>query len=216
MTPSKTCTKCNQSKPTECFYRLYPKTDKPYLHSRCKDCMKQDWKSNSKANPELAKERQKRFRVKNKESLSIANRERCKKYREKNLDAIRQREANRKKSPESASVANRKWYEKNRDSAIAARKEYAIRKPEIALAKKAKRRAALLKATPSWANSFFIEEAYRLLRVREMATGIKWNVDHIVPLVSKKVCGLHCEANLQVIPASSNRSKSNVWWPDMP
>jgi len=41
-------------------------------------------------------------------------------------------------------------------------------------------------------------------------------VDHIVPLSSPKVCGLHCSANLQVIPKHVNDSKGNAWWPDMP
>lgn len=31
-----------------------------------------------------------------------------------------------------------------------------------------------------------------------------------------KDCGLHAHTNLQVIPASVNRSKNNRCWPDMP
>lgn len=33
--------------------------------------------------------------------------------------------------------------------------------------------------------------------------------------VSKKVCGLHCEANLRALPAVDNISKGNRHWPDM-
>lgn len=84
------------------------------------------------------------------------------------------------------------------------------------VAKEAKRRATELSATPSWANEFFIGEAYHLASLRTKATGFRWHVDHIVPLQSKLVCGLHVENNLQVVPASVNLRKSNVRWPDMP
>lgn len=79
----------------------------------------------------------------------------------------------------------------------------------------ARRRAAKNNAVPKWANHFFINEAYHLARLRTKVTGIAWSVDHIVPLQSKFVCGLHVEHNLQVIPLSENKAKNNRYWPDM-
>jgi 5-methylcytosine-specific restriction endonuclease McrA len=75
----------------------------------------------------------------------------------------------------------------------------------------AKRRALKRKAYCTWGNGFFIKEIYALAKSREKATGIKWEVDHIIPLQHKLVCGLHNEFNLQVIPQSINRIKHNKW-----
>lgn len=64
-------------------------------------------------------------------------------------------------------------------------------------------------ARPKWANSFFIEEAYRLAQQRTQMFGTRWEVDHIFPINGKDVCGLHVETNLQVIPRTVNASKQN-------
>jgi hypothetical protein len=71
------------------------------------------------------------------------------------------------------------------------------------------RRAAEKQARPAWANLFFMEETYRLARLRSEVTGFKWHVDHIVPLKAKLASGLHSHTNLSVIPASANRIKKN-------
>lgn len=59
-------------------------------------------------------------------------------------------------------------------------------------------------------------EAYALKHLRKAATGIEWDVDHIVPLQSKIVCGFHNEFNLAVITAKENNAKRNYYWPNMP
>lgn len=82
----------------------------------------------------------------------------------------------------------------------------------------AKRRAAKLNATPSWLeelSGLVFEEAALLAKARQKTTGISWDVDHIVPLQSKLVCGLHTFSNIAVVPTSVNRSKSNRYWADM-
>ena len=83
----------------------------------------------------------------------------------------------------------------------------------------AARRAAKKRAIPAWAkdewDSFVVKEMYDLAVRRSDATGVEHHVDHIVPLRSKVVCGLHCAANLRVVTGSENHSKGNRIWPDM-
>lgn len=81
---------------------------------------------------------------------------------------------------------------------------------------RAKYRAAQLLATPGWADSVAILEKYEFAKLWSELRGIPYHVDHIVPMLSKIVCGLHVEHNLQVITAKENISKNNRRWPDMP
>ncbi len=49
-----------------------------------------------------------------------------------------------------------------------------------------------------------MQEIYDLAALRTKILGFPWEVDHVIPLRSKLVQGLHCEANLRVIPAKLN------------
>lgn len=69
---------------------------------------------------------------------------------------------------------------------------------------------------PAWADRQAIAAAFKHARELTKLTGIRHSVDHIVPLNHPIVCGLHCPANLRVIPLAENMRKSNGAWPDMP
>lgn len=69
----------------------------------------------------------------------------------------------------------------------------------------AKRLAMLVCASVQWADSEVIELIYAEARHRRM------HVDHIIPLQGAKVCGLHVETNLQLLPPRENISKGNRW-----
>jgi len=116
---------------------------------------------------------------------------------------------------EKRKILNKKQSIENKDINNARALLWAKNNPSRANANNAKRRLIQQNVTPKWANQFFIQEIYDLAQLRTKATGFKWHVDHIVPLQSKLVCGLHVEHNLQVIPAIKNCSKGNHYWPDM-
>ena len=65
------------------------------------------------------------------------------------------------------------------------------------------------KSMPPWANKEKILAFYIEARRLTNETGIKHEVDHIIPSNHKLVSGLHCEQNLQVLPQTENRQKNN-------
>jgi hypothetical protein len=126
---------------------------------------------------------------------------------------------NRKDDPrykEQCRNGSEKYRNANREQVNRRVAEWTAKNLDRHSAYQAKRRSVKLNATPSWVNDFFIKEIYALARLRTEKTGIKWHVDHIVPLQSRLVCGLHVECNLAVIPASHNSSKGNKYWENMP
>jgi hypothetical protein len=153
-------------------------------------------------------------------------------YRQKNAEMVKAKKAAKyllereqviakvaewaKANKDKTRASVRKWTQANRDKCNALASAYMKANPHKNSAKAARSRATRLLATPAWANEFFIKEAYHLAALRTKMFGFKWHVDHVVPLRSKVVCGLHCEANLEVIPSTDNLKKSNRHWPDMP
>lgn len=71
-----------------------------------------------------------------------------------------------------------------------------------------KRRAAKLNSLVFYENNVaLIKMIYTCAKIKELLTGIKYHVDHIIPLQGKDVSGLHVPWNLQIIPAKDNIKK---------
>jgi len=91
--------------------------------------------------------------------------------------------------------------------------EYYYRNKEMWREIKARRRATEKQAGVSWKDTewevFAMKEIYSMASKRTKVTGVIHEVDHIVPLQSALVCGLHCSDNLQILTRLENRSKSN-------
>lgn len=127
--------------------------------------------------------------------------------------------------------AHREWYRNNRnhksDYFRSWRKthaeterfriaQWARQNPGKVNANIGKRNAARLRAIPSWADPRETQRIYDEAAKMRRATGLPYEVDHIVPLQSKRVCGLHWSGNLQIILKAENISKHNRRWPGMP
>ena len=118
--------------------------------------------------------------------------------------------------PQRRAASRLKWNDKNRKRIAEKSSIWAKKNREKCAVYWANYYALKSAAIPKWANRFFIEEIYDLARRRTKITGFPWHVDHIVPIKSHLVCGLHVENNLQVIPMTVNVRKKNRFWPEMP
>lgn len=139
--------------------------------------------------------------------MNAQHRQWCERNRERKREIAR---AWNKRNQATCKRNNAAWIARNpnrlRELARIAYQE----RPEIYGTEKVMRRnAAKLRATVAWANREKISAIYREAKELERKTGIKHHVDHIVPLQSSKVCGLHWEGNLRPVPASVNCSKGN-------
>jgi len=105
---------------------------------------------------------------------------------------------------EKVLTASKRYYESNIEKVRARHRDYAKEHSLEYNARAAKRRAAKLQRTPSWANLDKIKEIYRTCPEG-------YHVDHIVPLQGELVSGLHVENNLQHLPASENLAKGNTF-----
>jgi len=175
---------------------------------QCRECGRIAAKSRYHNNPEL---KQKiiaaaiEYEKKNKEKINARKRERYKtdlEYKEKERarrnKKFKERWATNEEWRKKKIQKTKDWFEKNKDAQIA----YANKK-------KAKR----LKAVALWADKKAIRELYRIAAIKTKETGVKHHVDHVYPLKSPFLCGLHVETNLQVITAEENLRKRNLYWP---
>ena len=215
---TKQCCTCNQCKEVSLFHRN--KTQSDGFHKSCKKCRKEESLRYYKKNEEAVLERQKEryennkplylslmaeYRKANKESLSQKQKE----YRQNNKELFHQKD---KAYYEKNKDKFQEYREKNKEKRSLSFKQYSKNNRGRLAAIKAKRNAAKLKATPPWLSKEYLEQIrteYELAAWCSKMMGIKYHVDHIIPLQGKQVCGLHVPWNLRVIPATENIRKGN-------
>ena len=171
-------------------------------------------------------------RAKNLEKKRASDREQKRVLREdpEYLKADREKKANmyagdpeyrsKRKQYEAEKYANDPEYRERALSRVKSRYQEVKDTPEVRARQRkqnAKRRSALLKRLPSWADPDRIEEIYKTAEEIARETGIPHHVDHVIPLQGKNVSGLHHQDNLLIVPGAENLSKGNRFEPgDLP
>lgn len=187
-------------------------TERMVSSGACLECHKarrRDWEIR---NPEKLKAQDARWRAANREKSRAASAKWARENAEKNRAA---KAKYRKENPEKVAAKQARWMAANPDRMRALNAEWYAKNRGKAKARDARRRARLLNALADWdieLTNFATEEASELSRSREAITGFAWHIDHMIPLASKKACGLHVWSNLQVIPEWLNLRKNNRMW----
>lgn len=135
------------------------------------------------------------------------------KYRARNVERLRAQD----REYARLNADKRKEYAFNNAEKIKiTSKRHASLHPEKQLARSSLRRAIKRQAVPRWLTKEQrgeIAKIYALSQWMSSVTGEDFHVDHIYPLTSDFMCGLHVPFNLVVLSASDNIKKSNTWWP---
>jgi hypothetical protein len=189
----KTCPKCGSTE--NGFYRN--RANRDGLSSQCKRCQSADIIARAKREPDKANKRHREWYAKNPDK--------GKGYAKKFYDAHPQTDLQKSqaiarsklwamKNPERRRIIANNWVKNNLPQALAACRKRQIHK---------------FQATPVWVDSKEIRKFYVEAARKTRETGIRYSVDHVIPLRGKTSCGLHVPWNLQVIPLSENVRKSN-------
>lgn len=194
-----TCRICGVEKDKSLFPKAKDRSSG--IRKECKSCSREIYKTDKryKISPEKRSEYNERYMAKHPD------------YAEKARAAVR---ASKKKAIESGKGGS---YSQSANSEY--RRNRYKRSESLRLKDKVKAneyRARKENALPSWADREAISKIYLEAKLLSEEAGQKFHVDHVVPLKSDFVCGLHVPANLKIVGATENLSKGNRWWPDMP
>lgn len=125
---------------------------------------------------------------------------------------------------EAGQKAKKDYYARNKDAVIAAaqarpdeakneyKRKYKQANPDLYKELVSVRRRRFRDATPKWLSpeqKMEIRLKYRLAIEMSRATGVRYAVDHVIPLQGEEVCGLHVPWNMEVITQDENLKKSN-------
>lgn len=177
----KTCTKCHNSKTLEDFHK--DAKGKEGRRASCKECDLLKKRTQYETDP-IYKDKVRSYQ----KDRSDYYKEHNKTYRRDNKAVIRDRVRARYQADAEARARVKANAAQYRRSKVSSQPAW--------LSEKDKER---------------IKDIYLLAEDLQVISGQKYQVDHIIPLRSKTVCGLHVPWNLQVLPADINLSKGNKY-----
>lgn len=230
----KVCKICKVEKPSTEYYKHKLTRDK--LQTYCKECTKEIGAKRYVRDKDKIDAANRKWRLENPEKYSDAKRRWlaenrghattvAAEWRKRNVEKARaSTDRWRSNNPERAKELARKYAAENKDQRREATRAW--RRKNVAhlldydrkykeknraqrAANERARDAMKARSIPTWADLGAIKRIYE-----DCPVGM--TVDHIVPLRSEFVCGLHWEGNLQYLTNEENASKGNRWWPDMP
>lgn len=111
--------------------------------------------------------------------------------------------------PQAFKEACKIRYWRNPEKSISQCRKWNTENPGLRLANTKRNELRKKSRVPAWANHVEIAKIYVLAAEMSRTTGVKHNVDHIIPLKGKLVSGLHVENNLQIITETANKVKKN-------
>lgn len=199
------CSDCKRMLPasTEFFSRNRRRKDGLVLY--CKRCAADRWQVHYRINREqlIARATESTKRRRECPEVRAAERQYARQRKRKVLADPVARAAHRKRAAD--------WVKAHPERA----KSFKHAQPALRAYRAAMRLVAVKRATPVWADREAIKAIYVEAARMTLKTGVPHQVDHIVPIAGRNVCGLHVPANLRVITADANRLKSNTLIEDL-
>lgn len=218
----KICCRCKLPKDETEFNKNSSKLDG--LQDSCRECQTTSSRRYQEKNRDSINKKNREYCLKNRE---LVNKKTLQRYHE-NKDSINERKrSERLKDPEKyrqyirdyyannkdvESKRKKDWVNNNKDKSIESKRKWKRTNPDLVNMLTAERRALKKMAQPKWLTKFdkqYVRHIYRQAVELTRIYGEQYEVDHIVPLVNKNVCGLHVPWNLQILTRSENAQKSN-------